>query len=217
MLVKGYWIGKFAYLVGAYLVGADLRGANLSNATLRDADLRGADLRGATLRGANLSDADLRGANLRGANLSNADLWGANLRDADLSNADLRGANLSNATLRGATLKGTVGLEWFRITPDGAFLAYKKLASGEIAVVNVPYEALRVNAYGSRKIRVSMLRVEQITGKPNSGERTGPYHPGLIYELGAVLSCEDFDPDPRVECSRGLHVFLTHAEAETWP
>ena len=125
-------------------------------------------------------------------------------------------ANLSGANLYGANLRGAKGLHLFRITPDGAFLAYKKLASGEVATVNVPYEAQRVNAYGSRKIRVSMLRVEEISGTPNGGRRTGTHHAGLLYEPGAVLECADFDPDPRVECSRGLHVFLTREEAEEW-
>ena len=180
-----------------------------------------ANLRGANLSGANLSGADLRGANLYGADLSGAYLYGANLSRADLSGADLSGtylygANLSGAYLSGAYLSGAKGLHLFRITPDGVFLAYKKLASGEIATVNVPYEAQRVNAYGSRKIRVSMLRVEEISGVSNGKTRTGTHHAGLAYEPGAVLTCDDFDPDPRVECSRGLHVFLTREEAEEW-
>ena len=150
--------------------------------------------------------ADLRGANLNGADLKDADLRGANLRGAYLRGANLRGADLENAR----------GLATFRITPDGAFLAYKKLASDEIAVVNVPYEALRVNAYGSRKIRVSKLRVEEVSGRSNGRPRTGTHHAGLIYEPGVVLECVDFDADPRVECSRGLHVFRTREEAEEW-
>ncbi len=171
--------------------GADLRGA----------DLRCADLRCADLRGANLQAANLPGANLQGANLQGANLWGANLQGADLQDADLRGAK---------------GLHQHRIMPDGAFLAYKKLASGEVAVVNVPMEAQRVHAYSSRKIRVSLLRVEHISGTPNGKPRTGTHYPGYRYEVGNVLRCNDFDPDPRVECSRGFHVWLTKEEAEEW-
>jgi hypothetical protein len=140
----------------------------------------------------------------------------SNLSGANLSRANLSRADLSRADLSRADLSGTQGLATFRITPDGAFLAYKKLASGEIATVNVPYDALRVNAYGSRKIRVSMLRVETITGQSNGKPRTGTHHPELQYEPGVVLSCDNFDPDPRIECSRGLHVFLTREEAESW-
>ena len=141
---------------------------------------------------------------------------GADLRSANLYGANLRGANLRGANLYGADLRGAEGLHTFRITPDGAFLAYKKLASGEVAVVNVPYEARRVNAYGSRKIRVSTLRVKAVFGVPNGQPRTGTHHAGLLYEPGSVLSCDSFDPDPRMECSGGLHVFLTREEAEEW-
>ena len=176
-------------------------------------DIRaGADLSEAKLSEANLSEANLSEANLSRADLSEADLFEANLSGANLSKADLFRANLSRANLSGAK-----GLAGFRITPDGAFLCYKKLASGEVATVSVPSEAQRVNAYGSRKIRVSMLRVEAIDGVANGQPRTGTHRAGLDYQIGAVLSVDDFDPDPRVECSRGLHVWLTRDEAEAWP
>jgi hypothetical protein len=222
VVINGYEIKSRANLAGADLSRANLAGANLSRANLSKANLYGADLSGANLYGANLSGANLYGANLYRADLYGADLYGANLYRADLYRADLYranlyGADLSGANLAGANLAGAIGLDTLRITPDGAFLAYKKLASGEIAIVNVPFEALRVNAYGSRKIRVSKLCVEQVEGKNlNGGERTGTHHPGVLYEPGAVLTCDDFDPDPRVECSRGLYVFLTRGEAQSW-
>ncbi len=207
---------KGAYLYGANLEGAYLYGANLGGANLGGANLGGAYLRGAYLYGANLRGTYLRGADLRGADLRGADLYGANLYGTNLRSAYLEGANLRSAYLEGANLEDAHGLATFRITPDGAFLAYKKLASGEVAIVNVPYEAKRVNAYGSRKIRVSQLRVEEVTGLSNGLARTGTHRPGLVYEPGATLVCDDFDPSPLTECSRGLHVFLTREEAEAW-
>jgi hypothetical protein len=200
----------------ADLSKANLSGAYLSRANLSGADLFRANLSGANLSRANLSRADLSEANLSGAYLSRADLSEADLSRANLSGANLSKANLSGAYLSGAELMNALGLSEFRITPDGAFIAYKKLASGEVATVNVPYEAQRVNAYGSRKIRVSILRVEHISGVANGNARTGTHHPGPSYEPGAVVTCENFDPDPRIECSGGLHVFLTREEAEAW-
>lgn len=217
---------KGAVLRGAVMRGATLRCANLVGADLKQADLGGADLRQADLEGVDLTDADLesaylcgtflRDASLRGARLNGASLKGAFLKGADLSGVSLKGADLSGVNLTNANMAGVKGLAAFRITPDGAFLAYKKLASREIAVVNVPYDALRVNAYGSRKIRVSKLRVEEVSGAPNGRARTGPHYAGLLYEPDAVLVCDDFDPSPLRECSRGLHVFLTREEAEEW-
>jgi hypothetical protein len=61
-----------------------------------------------------------------------------------------------------------------------------------------------------------MLRVEAVDGKSSGKDRTGTHHPGLQYEPGNILISEYFDNDPRTECSRGLHVFLTREEAESW-
>jgi len=206
LVVKGYRIRSFANLAGADLAGANLAGANLARANLTRASLTGADL----------TRADLTRASLTGADLTRAILVGANLAGANLTGADLTGADLAGVNLVGASLAGAVGLATFRITPDGAFTAYKKLASGEVATLEVPADAGRVNAYGSRKIRVSAVRVIAVRGPRGVGRRTGLLYPGVLYEPGASLRVDDFDPDPRAARSRGLHVFLTREEAEVW-
>ena len=176
--------------------------ANLSGAYLRCANLSGADLSGAYLSDANLSDADLRGANLRGADLSYANLRGANLRGAHLSGANLRGAHLSGANLRDAK-----GLEQQYVLPTGELVGYKKLADGTIAVLRIPADAKRVNAYGSRKCRAEFAYVVSGNGKAKHDDT--PYAPGVIRP-------DKFDDDPRVECSHGIHFFITREEAEAY-
>ena len=196
-----------ADLRGADLSGADLSGANLSyaNANLRGADLRGADLRGADLSGANLGGANLSGADLSGADLSSANLGGANLSGADLRSADLSSADLSSANLRGTNLNNTKGLDQLSILPEGSIIGYKKLADGTIAVLQIPFDAKRVNAYGSRKCRAEFAYVLSGTGNAK--------HDGMEYKIG-LITPNFFDPDPRVECSHGIHFFITKAEAE---
>jgi hypothetical protein len=154
------------------------------------ADLRDADLRGAYLRGADLRDADLRDADLRGAYLR-----GADLRDADLRDADLRGADLPH----------------FGIVPEeGSFIAWKKTTKGVVKLL-IPEDAARTNSLVGRKCRAS--RVIVLEGIPDA---TGPNYGGLIYETGAELVVKDFDDDIRVECTRGIHFFMTRKEAEEW-
>ena len=199
-------------LRGANLCGANLCGANLRGAYLRGADLCGAYLRGANLRDANLYDAnlrgaDLRGANLCGANLCGANLRGANLRGANLCDADLCGAYLRGANLRDANLTNCKGLEQQRILPAGELVGYKKLADGTIAILRIPADAKRVNAYGSRKCRAEFAYV--IEGRGKAGHDGTPYAPGIVWP-------DKFDADPRVECSHGIHFFITHAEAEAY-
>jgi hypothetical protein len=187
-----------------YTPGQDLRGANLSGADLLGADLRGANLSCADLNGANLSSSDLNGANLSGADLRGADLRGAHLLGADLLGADLRGANLLGADLRGANLSGAKGLESFCILPEGSIIGYKKLRGGTIATLQIPHDAKRVNAYGSRKCRAEFAYVLSGTGKA--------CHDSTEYKIG-LIEPNSFNPDPRVECSNGIHFFITRQEA----
>jgi Family of unknown function (DUF5758)/Pentapeptide repeats (8 copies) len=188
-----------ADLYGADLYGADLRGADLSGADLRGAYLRWADLYGADLYGADLRGADLRGANLSGANLFGADLRGANLERANLYRADLEGANLADAKL-----------PHFQICPEkGFFRGFKKLANGSIAELEIAFSAKRTSSLVGRKCRASKVRVV-------SGEGASRHDSTFVYTKGAVLEVSDYDDDIRVECTRGIHFYITRAEAEAY-
>jgi hypothetical protein len=199
-------------------LGADLRSANLRGADLRNADLRNANLSGADLRSANLSGADLRSANLFCANLRSADLRSANLSGAYLRSADLSGANLfcanlfcANlfcANLCSADLAGAKGLHAFCILPAGDIVGYKKLQGGVIATLRIPADAKRVNAYSSRKCRAEFAYVIAGEGKAQ--------YDGTPYVLGRLIRPDSYDPDPRVECSNGIHFFITREEAEEY-
>jgi hypothetical protein len=220
-----------ANLRHAYLSGADLSGADLSGAYLSEADLSGADLSGAYLSGANLRRADLRRADLSGADLSGADLSGADLRRADLrranlreadlrraylSGADLRHANLSEANLREAYLSGAdlenTKLPHFLIVPEsGSFKAWKKTTKGVIKI-EVPGRAKRTNSLIGRKCRAEYIKV--LGGEGIGG--TGPNYEGLIYSKGNIIKADKYDDDIRVECTHGIHFFMTKKEAEEW-
>ena len=217
-----------ANLKGANLYGVDLSGANISRANLRGANLSGAnlsraDLSGADISHADLSGADLRSANLRGANLYGADLCGANLCGANLYGADLRSANLYGVDLsganpygvdlRGADLKGAKGLAQFCILPQGDIIGWKKLANGAIARLLIPHDAKRVNAYSSRKCRAEFVFVTEIIG---AAEGTGKFDEKTIYKTGVRVSPDSYNPDARLECSNGIHFFITRQEAEDY-
>ena len=198
----------------ADLRSANLRGADLSGANLYGANLSSADLYGANLSGANLSGADLYCANLYCADLSCADLRSANLRSANLSEADLNGANLRSANLRGADLygadlRGVIGLTAFCILPAGDIVGYKKLANEQIATLRIPPDAARINAYGSRKCRASYAIVL-------NGSGTAKHNGTTEYAPGLTVTADSFDPDPRVECSHGIHFFITEQEAKDY-
>jgi len=196
-----------ANLRRADLIGADLRRAYLIGANLSGADLKRADLIGADLIGANLSDANLSGAYLRRANLIGADLIGANLSGADLSGAYLRRANLSGAYLSDANLSGA-DLSAFNIC-EGSLVVYKKV-SGKIVQLRIPETARRTASLVGRKCRASHAEVIDIEGGEPVETR------GLVYEIGKTVYPDSYDDDIRVECTHGIHFFMTRKEAEDY-
>jgi len=183
-------------------------------AYLRGANLRGANLKGANLEGANLEGANLRGANLEGANLGWAILGGANLGWANLGGANLKGANLRGANLEGANLPN------FLIVPEiGSFYAYKKLKEGVVVKVFIPSKAKRTNSLIGRKCRASELKVVKVVENPYGVELPiGSTNQGhyMQYQIGEIFKADSFDSDIRIECTHGIHFFMTLREAQEW-
>jgi hypothetical protein len=94
------------------------------------------------------------------------------------------------------------------ILPDGELIGWKKLSNGTIAKLKIPADAPRVNSTG-RKCRAAWVEVLQGQGK-SSHDNVTEYAPGL------VVRPDSYDPDFRVECSHGIHFFITRAEAEAY-
>jgi uncharacterized protein YjbI with pentapeptide repeats len=200
-------IASRANLSRAYLSGANLSGADLSGADLSGAYLSGADLSGANLSRADLSGAYLSGANLSGANLSRANLSGANLSGAYLSGAYLSGANLSPEELVRIYAERT-------ILPEGDLIGYKKVRSGAgdvIVKLRIPAGAKRVGGLSGRKCRAEFVEVLEGSGYSD-------YDPEVKYAPGATIRPVngDFEDDVTDACKRGIHFFITRAEAEAY-
>ena len=128
----------------------------------------------------------------------------ANLRGADLHEANLRGADLHGAELDPQTV------DMFQIVPQvGSFRAFKKLQGGILCELEIPANAKRVGGLVGRKCRASAAKVIK-------GNGASYYNPNFVYKKGKIVKVADFDPDPSVECSRGIHFFLTSSEAEAF-
>jgi len=200
-----------ANMRGANLRGAVLRRANLSNTDLREADFSNTDLRGASLQDATLGWASFRGAayhgaNLRGADMRNCDLHGASLQYVDLRGADLRGAFFHDCGLRGVRIDGAL-FDPPPVPDTGNFWCYKRLSDGTIAKLWVPATAARTGCLQSRKCRVEYALVLEGSGAD------GAHHSGVSYRTGEWVHPDSYDPDLRVECTHGIHVYATKEEA----
>ena len=204
-----------ADLPEANLFGADLRWADLSEADLRRADLSKADL-----RRADLSEAYLFEANLSEANLFEADLFEADLRCADLSEAYLRRANLSEANLFGADLFGAdlfeADLPDYKICPTyGEFHCWKKGRDEDIIKLRIPAFSRRTSSLIGRKCRSEyafVIEIKDENGKIKK-ESTGSIRPELRYIVGKYVKADNYDNNPKTECSDGIHFFMTYEEA----
>jgi len=171
-----------------------------------DAESLGVAIVAAIAANANLSGADLGGAYLNDADLSRADL-----SDADLSGADLSRANLSGAYLRGAYLNDAdlkMLLAQRTILPDGDLIGWKKLQGGTICKLQIPVAAKRVGGLVGRKCRAEYAIVLEGNGIA--------IHNGMEYKQGETVKPDKFDPNPLVECSHGIHFFITKQEAQDY-
>ena len=171
--------------------------------------------------GADLSDADLRGADLSGAYLSGADLSRADLSDAYLRGADLRGAYLRGADLRGAKIPQKKLKEiqpYFQIIPEmGSFTAWKKGANGCLIKIEIPVKAKRVNSIGGRKCRAEFIKTLAIwDDRKRIKQCQGKHDSKIVYKVGELTYPDSFDPSPLIECSHGIHFFISKQEAKDW-
>jgi hypothetical protein len=146
----------------------------------------------------------------------NADLARVDLTGANLAGANLAGANLAGADLADANLAGAIGLIGRSVCPQtGAFTAFKKVVGGVLELL-IPADAARVSTYTGRKCRASKaLVVRAVIGDATTYESKylGRH---FLYTVGTTVEVPDFDPDVRVECSRGIHFFMERAEAEAY-
>jgi len=149
----------------------------------------------------------LTGSGGERADLRCADLRYANLRSADLRSANLEGADLRYANLSGADLKGAANLPVAEL-PEGRLTVWKKCL-GTLVKLRIPKKAKRTGCYRSRKCRaeyVKVLKVLSESGQVISGR-------GLEYKVGEIVRPDSYNDDPRVECTNGIHFFLTRREA----
>jgi hypothetical protein len=123
---------------------------------------------------------------------------------ADLSGADLYRANLENAR----------NLYYSHVPEEGAFVAWKKCRYDVLVKLLIPEDAERTSSIVGRKCRASKAMVLAIWDKDGNEvkEALGLYN-GYRYTVGKEVIPDKYDPDPRVECSNGIHFFITKQEA----
>jgi len=116
---------------------------------------------------------------------------------------------LTRATLTRATLPH------FTICPEeGEFIAWKKLQNGVVVKLLIPAESKRTSSLVGRKCRAEFIKVISFI---NSSESVGyAKHDGTPYAIGQIVKSDSYDDDIHVECTHGIHFFMTKREAEDY-
>ena len=96
----------------------------------------------------------------------------------------------------------------YLILPDGDLIVWKKLKNGIICKLQIPANVKRINSLVGRKCRAERALVLE-------GEGFGKYS-NLEYKIGEWMIADSFDDDIRIECSHGIHFFVTRKEAEEY-
>jgi len=141
------------------------------------------------------------------------------LKEAIKKDADLRDANLRGADLRGADLDKWKHQIWI-IPEQGSFTAWKKCKDSIIAKIEIPARAKRTSNFRNRKCRaqcVKTLGLYDLEGKKLKDKKAyGQHDMNTIYEVGKITRADSWDDDLRVDCTHGIHFFVTQQEAINW-
>ena len=105
------------------------------------------------------------------------------------------------------------------IPEQGSFIAWKK-AKGLILKLEIPNSAKRTCNFINRKCRASKvktLEIQNIDGSISDAcEVVGDYDNKTIYKINKITKVDNFDDDITVDCTHGIHFFITRKEAELW-
>ena len=123
-------------------------------------------------------------------------------------------ANLTRANLAGAYLAEAKNFDRaicrYQIPQEGELIVWKKVRGG-LCKLRVPPEAKRTGTPISRKCRAEWVEVLEApeAGRSKHDER-------IVYRAGETVRPGGYNGDPRLECTNGIHFFLTREEAEEY-
>jgi hypothetical protein len=105
------------------------------------------------------------------------------------------------------------------IPQSGSFVAYKA-TQNNVLKVRIPEDAERVSSLTSRKCRAEFVEtIEIFDEEGESCDKTkayGRYDEDTVYREGEITEPDEFNSDRKLECTNGIHFFLTKEEATDW-
>ena len=144
----------------------------------------------------------------------------------ELRDCDLRGADFSGCDFDGLSVRSKLYKQLDKTTPmacpaTGKYTAYKRLAGGWIAKLEIPAHAQRSSATNKGKCRASEAVVKRIyrhfaDGSVVTATEGESIRGRLRYVVGETVKPDGFDTNRFHVCAPGIHHFMTYKEAEDY-
>ena len=149
-----------------------------------------------------------------------SEFWKTSFEDVTIYKSNLDDSNLKESNFDNVHLIGNSGT-LLKCPKEGSFTGFKKIFLGNnplLCKLEIPADAKRSSAFG-RKCRCSKAKVLEILAMDDEYNFTIPvekgfslHESGFEYKVGDMVYPDSFDDDRWIECSNGIHFFMTKQE-----
>lgn len=191
-----------------------------------DCNLNHVEFKFCTLEHTVFTKCSLIGTSFLRSDLRSSTVNLCDVRDIDLRSSSLNGAyiNLSKEELKSfeTTTKFNVYTSFFTLhcPEEGSFIGFKKTSDNKIVKLLILEDSKRSSATSS-KCRASKVKVLDIFYAIDENQKHEMAYTSFNdkitnYIVGETIEVNDFNEDRWVECSTGIHFFITKQEAVNW-
>ena len=207
--------------IAAYIDGCSFVDCSLSSASFRHTTIKHCYFYNSNLSRARFGSADMDTVNLERCSLRNVNFDAARLQSVRFENCSLRNAYFEDSNMMREVTTNHPQL------PQGELEGWKLLCGGTgehdcypvIARLRIPRDAQRVQPVVGYKCRASFVITEELfypEGIKGSPSVHASYDRTTVYRVGEWTVSDRYDDNPFVQCSHGIHFFLTRKEAEDY-
>lgn len=197
---------------------SNLTGTEFSNVSFEHVVFTGDDM-----RLVDYFDSRLKSVKMNKCVMFESDFVETSFEDVTIYKSNLDDSNVRNSNFNNIRLIGNSG-SLLNCPEEGSFIGFKGLCGKNrrnllICKLEIPMDAKRSSAFG-RKCRCSKAKVLEILAMDDEYNFTIPVEKGFSlhelgfeYKVGEMIYPDSFDDDRWVECSNGIHFFMTKQEA----
>lgn len=194
-----------------------MRNCELAGLEIMNSNVRGWGLLGCKVQSFKAEFSNLAVFHFRDCTIECTSFYGINFALSRFNNVHLNSVDFTETNLKDCEFTDVtsvdVKLPEFQIPQDCDLIGWKSTDGGVLKIL-VPADAKRTASVVGRKCRAE--RVKVIGGARDGWDYISRWDGTTVYRNGETVVSDSYDPDPLVECTHGIHFFLTREEAENW-